>query len=327
MYLPEYTITNNVLRNIAYIEYAKALIETTAILPTWQSQLKIEAKAKTITYSLRKDNINVDFEEVKRYLNKMPSKVPEVVKNYNNALNEVSNMAQTQSLEEDNLKNLYKILVKNIQDTQIAYRKENIPNTIKTEEVLAQLTSLVDWYNSLDAKQTHSLIVSAIMKAKIEQIHPFQKFNSIMSDLINILTLKSNKYYIKDYLSIEEQFFKSSKSYNKELNDSFESEDYTSWLEYLTDSINREVSTLSENIKLLAKDTRLAKVSKRIELSERQERIITYLQDFVILKNKDFPKLFPNISEDTVLRELKGLTDLGIVVKKGKTKSSRYELT
>lgn len=327
MYLPEYTITNNILRNIAYIEYAKALIETTTILPTWQKQLQIEARAKTITYSLRKDNINVDFEDVKRYLNNIPSNVPAIVKNYDATLNELADIAQTQNFEEEDIKQLYKTLTKNTQESQIIYRKNAILGNVRTEEILAQITSLIDWYNSLDAKQTHPLIVSAIMKARIEQIHPFEKWNSVMSDLIHMYTLKANKYNIKDYLSVEEQFFKSLKSYTKELKETFDSEDYTSWIEYLTDSTNREVSTLSENIKLLAKDTRLAKVSKRTELSERQEKIITYLQDFVYLKNKDFPKLFPNISEDTVLRELKNLTDLGIIAKRGKTKSSRYELT
>jgi len=50
------------------------------------------------------------------------------------------------------------------------------------------------------------------------------------------------------------------------------------------------------------------------------------LQDYGMIQNKDFPNLFPNISEDTVLRELKKLLEKDLIVKKGKTKSSRYEL-
>jgi DeoR/GlpR family transcriptional regulator of sugar metabolism len=61
-------------------------------------------------------------------------------------------------------------------------------------------------------------------------------------------------------------------------------------------------------------------------VSERQERIIEYLQDYGMLQNKDFPRIFPNISEDTVLRDLKVLIDMGIIQKTGSTKSSRYVL-
>ena len=50
------------------------------------------------------------------------------------------------------------------------------------------------------------------------------------------------------------------------------------------------------------------------------------MQDYGVLQNKDFSRIFPDISEDTVLRDLKSLIDAGIVQKTGSTKSSRYEL-
>jgi len=81
-----------------------------------------------------------------------------------------------------------------------------------------------------------------------------------------------------------------------------------------------------EEILLLSKDTKILQASGSAELTERQEIIVAYLQDYGKIQNKDFEIILPNVSEDSVLRDLKVLMDKGIVVKKGKTKSSRYEL-
>jgi predicted HTH transcriptional regulator len=44
------------------------------------------------------------------------------------------------------------------------------------------------------------------------------------------------------------------------------------------------------------------------------------------LQNQQFTDLFPKISEDTILRDLKDLMDKGIIKKEGKTKAARYML-
>jgi len=77
---------------------------------------------------------------------------------------------------------------------------------------------------------------------------------------------------------------------------------------------------------LLSKDTKISQASGSANLTERQEIIVEYLQDYGKIQNKDFGIILPDVSEDSVLRDLKALMDKDIVVKKGKTKSSRYEL-
>jgi len=103
-------------------------------------------------------------------------------------------------------------------------------------------------------------------------------------------------------------------------------EDLTEWIDFYLGTMASEATEKKEEILLLSKDTKIAAATGKAKLSRRQEDIIVYLQDYGMLQNKDFEGLFPRISEDTVLRELKKLVSGGIVVKKGKTKSSRYEL-
>jgi hypothetical protein len=56
------------------------------------------------------------------------------------------------------------------------------------------------------------------------------------------------------------------------------------------------------------------------------QRIYQYLLDYKFIQNSQFSLLFPDISEDSILRDLRVLGDLDLVVKTGKTKSSKYEL-
>jgi Fic family protein len=319
--IPEYTITNQTLQNIAQIEYAKAIIENTTLLQNWQDRLHIEAKTRIITFSFQKEGFNVSLDQVSKQLNKMPVKPQPEIKNYEKALSKVAEFSIVKDFDEKELKELAKIMVGNV-----SYRSRHLQNATNPQEILAEMTKLMDWYNSLDARQTHPLILAAIFKAKIEEIKPFATFNSLVSDLCVHMCLQTGGYGIKGFYALEEYYYQTRPLYQSALLDAFQNEDYTKWLEYFTDGFNRELSNIAENVKILARDARIAKAAGTAHLNSRQERLVTYLQDYGMLQNKDFHRLFPDLSEDTVLRELKNLMNKGIVVKRGSTKSSRYEL-
>lgn len=322
MLLPEYSITNNTLKNISNIEYAKSLIENTTLLPNWQKQLVKDARARTIYNSLLREGINVDMENIKRFVADLPAEPQIEVKDYENALKTVDKMAYRTELNESDIKKLYECF-----NSNALYRNKIIIGKVIPDEILAEVNETLDWYTSLDAKETHPLIVAAIFKAQIEYISPFETGNYLVSDLATKLILKMNRYDIKDACALEEYYVKTRRYYEEILGDALAQEDYTRWIEYFTEGFSREISMVAENVKLLARDTKIAKAAgEKVRLSERQEKIVEYLQDFGMLQNKDFGELFPRISEDTVLRELKGLIRKGIIAKRGRTKSSRYEL-
>ena len=100
----------------------------------------------------------------------------------------------------------------------------------------------------------------------------------------------------------------------------------TKWLEYFSRGLAIELEKIKGRVLKLSQDARIKKVVGQVYLSERQEKIIEWLNNYTRFQNKDFGVLFPNISEDTVLRDLKELLSENIIVKKGKTKSARYEL-
>ncbi|MBT6401239.1 hypothetical protein HN803_05455 [candidate division WWE3 bacterium] len=326
MYVPEYTITSEILKNIATIEYGKAIIDSQKILPHWKKQISKEAKVRTIRHSLQLEGMNFEEDKVKRAVDGVLKTVPKEIKNFLTALELVETASNTQELDETEIKELHRKLTVGIlpETQQGRYRSMKLERSTNPEELLAEMVELFDWYNSLDAKETHPVITSGIMLSQMEKIKPFSSFNPSGAVLTTRVCLKMGNYHMNDYYSLEESFAVSKVAHARAL-ESIE-DDLTKWLEYFTDTLAREVSNIKEKVLLLARDTKLAKASGRVNLTERQERIVEFLQDYGLLQNKAFTKLFPDVSEDSILRDLKTLIEMGVVVKRGKTKSSRYEL-
>lgn len=329
MYIPEYTITGGILKNIAEIEYSKAVIDTTTILPTLERQLQKEAEVSFIYHNLRMEGLEQDEEEIKKYVDNIGTSVRKEVKNLYDALNLAGDISKSMDLEEKDIKNIYKELIQSHPTTAVVtYRTKEISGRTSPEEILAETVELMDWYNSLDSRDTHPIIRAGIMKGRLEQLMPFDRYVQTMGSVVSRLVLASVGYEMNGYVSPELFYTRSKRDYEQAISSILSPEpDLTQWLEYYAEALTYTAANVRENVLLLARDTKIAKASGNVDITPRQERIVEYLQDYGIIKNKDFGHIFPDVSEDSVLRDLKVLMDKGIVVKKGKTKSSRYELS
>jgi Fic family protein len=329
MFVPEYSITSKTLKNIATIEYGKAIIENTTILPSWESQLKKESLVKRIHGSLQLIGINIEIQKIKASVENITKAPNQESSNITKATLLVDEISRNNEIEEVDLKYIHKTLTDGIipKIKQGSYRTNKIQGKTNPEEILAHIVQLFDWNNSLDAKDTHPIVTAAILKGYLEVIKPFEEFNNISSNLLTYIALKTSGYGFKDFISLENYFKNTKSEYEEQINSlDLKELDFTRFIEYFSEGLASEVSTTSQNVKLLAKDTKIAKATGRIKLTPRQERIVEYLQDYGIMQNKDFLRLFPDVSEDTVLRDLKTLLDMDIVQKIGSTKSSRYQL-
>jgi Fic family protein len=321
MFIPEYSLTPKMLKHIANIEYSKAVIENTTLLPSWENKLKKEAKVKTIFHFAHEMGSNLDLQQTKAIVDEIDKPKDKVIKIID-ALKLVEDLSEEKVFDEECIKNIGRAL-----SDKSGFRETSGGNKPTSEEILALIVQFIDWLESLDAKETHPLIVAGITKLYLLSIEPFLKYNEVISDLITYLILNNLGYSFKNYLCLEEYFAKSQKQYTQiTQNVSYKNPEFTEWLEYFTEGLNMEISNIKEKIKLLARDTKIAKASGRARLTLRQEKIVEYLQDYGILQNKDFPRIFPDVSEDSVLRDLKVLIEKNIIMKSGSTKSSFYEL-
>ena len=318
MYIPEYSITPKTLSNIANIEYAKALIDTSTLLPTWEKQLQKEAMVTTISHLLELENIERSQEHIKIHIENYDKENPDLLVITIHNLLQHSKDEQPTTLDEGELKDRF------FEHTQIqAYRRMQIEGKSAPQEILADMVELFDWINSIDAKQTHPAIVIAIIINRLEDILPFESLNSWFSSFVALNYLRAFNYTFNNYLPLG--YFHINSQVQSIIDN--QEKDITEWIEYVTKELAIKVEGLVNQSKSFATETKLSTVSDRGKLTGREQKIVLYLQDFGNLTNKDYPKLFPNISEDTVLRTLKKLIEKGIVVKKGSTKNSRYELS
>src|SRR3990167_8937964 len=180
VYVPEYTITSEILKNVASIEHSKAVIESQAVLPHWEQQLQKEARIRAIKFSLITEGLIFEAGEIKKFLDGISKKVADEVRGFKEALDEVDEVSQTKELDEVEIKGIHKTLTEKVlpEIKQGRYRSSKMEGGVAPEEILASMVELFDWYNSLDAQETHPILTCGIMLSQIERIKPFDAMNS-----------------------------------------------------------------------------------------------------------------------------------------------------
>jgi hypothetical protein len=322
MHLPDYSITNKILNKVAEIERARGIIENTFVLPFSQNSLKKEAKEKKIYNLLLLEEYEVSMYDVKKHFDSIsPHLNPEILKIIEIESN-LDLIGKAKMPWNQKIKNLNKKII----DTDKVYRIKKIPNKVLPEEILAKTTEIGNWLDSDDVKNTHPLIVAAIIFAEFEIIKPFEKLSTLSNNLISEMFLHYNNFKIIEYIPYQEIINLKRYKYNDSLEYVIKSEDFTEWIDFYLDCINQQIQVLKDKYMLLEKEARQKSIPQVEKLTARQQRIYQYLIDYKFIQNSQFSILFPDISEDSILRDLKILIEQGLIVKTGKTKSSKYEI-
>ena len=322
MHLPDYSITNKILNKVAEIERARGIIENTFVLPFSQNSLKKEAKEKKIYNLLLMEELETSLVEVKKHFDSIS---PHLNSDILRIIEIVSNLDQVGKLRttwEKKIKNLNEKISK----AEKIFRIKKIPNRVLPVEILAKTTALSNWLDSDDVKNTHPLIVSAIIYAELETIKPFENYSTLTVNLISEMFLHSHNFSIIENIPYQEIMNLKRYKYDDLLDYAQKNEDYTEWIDFYLDCVNQEIQILKDKYLLLEKESKQKSIPNIEKLTSRQQRIYQYLLDYKFIQNSQFQILFPDISEDSILRDLKVLLDSGLIVKTGKTKSSKYEL-
>lgn len=340
MYQPSFQITNKILQNIGSIEAAKQVIENAPLLPYWEKKFQEEAAIRSTHYGTHIEGNELSLSQVERVLEgenivARERDVQEVI-NYRNVVNFIEEK-QSAQIDEDTIFNLHKIVVNKILAPQDSgrYREKDvvIKNSITGEvsfrpphsiEVEWQMKDLVSFIQT--EKDVHPVLKTGIVHYEFVRIHPFLDGNGRVGRALSMLVLFKEGYDIRKFFSIEEHFDKDPEAYYESLQSvEKRSGDLTVWLEYFTNCLAIELTKIKEKIEHISIDSTLKKkLGGPVMLTERQLKIIEYMQQVGYLENKAFVNLFSDVSEDTVLREVQDLVKKGIIVKKGKTKGVKY---
>ena len=168
---------------------------------------------------------------------------------------------------------------------------------------------------------------SGIVHYELVRIHPFLDGNGRVARALSTLILFLEGYDIRKFFSLEEYFDSNAEDYYRALQSVEKNkDDLTNWLEYFTEGLAIELNKIKERVEKISVDGRIRQKlgGKPLLLSDRQLKIIEYIQQTGFLQNQAFDQLFPMVSEDTILNELKPLLKNGIIKKQGVTKGAKY---
>ncbi|MDD4106329.1 MAG: Fic family protein, partial [Candidatus Shapirobacteria bacterium] len=218
------------------------------------------------------------------------------------------------------------VVLKNTRTGEIAHRP---PPAI---EVPYLMTDLIDWLNNPESQDIHPAIKSAISQYILVAIHPFIEGNGRVSRAFAMLPLYVQGYDIRRLFSMEEYFDRNAEDYYNSIqnthllsSDIFK-RDLTNWVTYYTQALAIELSRVKEKVQSLSRDIKLKQKlgGKQVHLTERQIKLVEYMQQFGGLRMPDAQQLLPMVSDDTIWRDLKKLVDSGAVEKCGSTKGAYY---
>jgi len=352
MFKPVFTITNPILNSIGVIDACKEVIDYAVMVPVWEAKFQEEARVRTVHFGTRIEGNELNFSQAQRVLQgevvmARDRDVQEVI-NYRNVLDYIDKLGERYSrggvggvvvYSESWVKKIHELTTEKILEKESCgqYRKNRVvvKNSQTGEvsfrpplpvEVGVQMEELFRWLNNDEGKAAHSVLRAGIVHYELSRIHPFVDGNGRVARAMAILVLLREGYDTKRFFSLEEYFDKDAGEYYKALQSVQKKRgDLTEWLEYFTKALAVELTKIKERVRNLSIDFRWRdRLGRQIALSERQIKLIEYLSDNDKLFMREARKIFPMISDDTILRDLKDLMEKGVVKKRGKTKAAYY---
>ncbi|MBA3060584.1 MAG: DeoR family transcriptional regulator, partial [Nitrospirae bacterium] len=101
--------------------------------------------------------------------------------------------------------------------------------------------------------------------------------------------------------------------------------DLTAWLEYFVEGVKVSIAAVKESVVRLSSE-RLRKAKKgQIALTERQMKIVEFINQNGRITNRDVRDMF-ELSDEAVRKEITKLTKLGVLKGKGKGRAVYYVL-
>jgi len=347
MFAPSFQITNKILTQIAKIEAAEEVIRHSPLLPLWEKQFKEDAIVRSAYHGTHIEGNKLHKDEAKDILMGKnvigrARDIQEII-NYRKVIEFIDDEAkrQIEKITEPLIKKLHRIIVTKIlaDDQAGEYRlKQVIIRNSQTGEVTFRpppsievpflMREFIYWVNRVDKDEMHPVLKAGVVHHELVRIHPFIDGNGRVSRVVATLILLLGGYDIRRFFSLEEYYDKDAVVYYQNLQKASLG-DLTSWLEYFSYGAAIEFEKIKEKILKLSRDVKMKEKfgGQQIYLTERQVKIIEYIQEVGYLQNQAFLTLFPSVSEDTVLRDVQDLVKKGLIKKVGSTKGARYVMT
>jgi len=242
-------------------------------------------------------------------------------------------------LSESYIKQLHQLLLKHSEkDQRHRGGYKNLPNkvvaTYPTGEqktifattqpafVDGEMFELMNWTNrQWNEKTIHPLIVLAVFIYEFLSIHPFQDGNGRLSRLLTTLCLLQQGYEFINYISFENHIEKNKKVYyealmNGQRNRNTPEERIDKWMLFFLESLKILTGELEQKYIVFKQ--------KGGYMNDRQKMLKEFIIANKTVKAVDLSAAFPDISLNTLKKDLRYLRDEQLVTTVGKGKGTVY---
>jgi len=361
MYQPKFNITNHLLTYVSSVESAKALIDHSALVPSWEAKFRDEAMQRSVHFGTHIEGNELSEDQASKVVQLKNTSSPQMIVdqtgiiardrdiqeviNYRNVIAWIDQRPIKKLQEElnlDTLMVLHKLTMQKLlkeeeiavfRDKQVIVRGAANGQVVFRPPVAVELPYLMEdfftWLNSSEATELHPIFRAAIAHYYLVYVHPFVEGNGRVARAFATLVLYSSGYDFKRFFALEEYFDSDVDAYYQALlsvqqNDS---KDLTYFLEYFTYGLALEIDKVKQKVLKLSQDLKIQReLGQQVALSERQIILLEVLQNQGQMTSDDAQKALPNVSVDTILRDLKDLIAKNVVQKHGVTKGVSYTL-
>lgn len=215
-----------------------------------------------------------------------------------------------------------KVVIRNTQSGEVTFRPVN------PTEIAFHVEELFTWLNSKEGKSVHPLLRAGILHYELVRIHPFTDGNGRTARAMALLLLFLEGYEVKKFFALEEYYDRHPDEYYSALQSVTKTQELTEWLEYFTLGISIEFNRVKTLVQKLSLDLHLKSTigGRQITLSARQIKLVEHIERHGEISMGSVRELLPDVSEDTILRDLRDLVSKNLLIKKGSTKGTRYYL-
>lgn len=365
-YSPKFTISSKILENVGTITAAREVIDHAPLVPAWERRFRAEARARIIHHGTHLEGNDLNLDEVENVLNTPPDpdldeKISELKKdlpakdrdlqeiiNYREVMDYLDKLeseskkgSEIPALTVSQLKEIHRLTVDQLMPAgeagEFRHVKVVIRNTTTGEitfrppsplEVPHLMDEFFSWINSPEGRLVHPILRAGILHYELVRVHPFTDGNGRAARAMALLLLFQEGFKVKKFFALEDYYDSHPEEYYNALKSVEIQADLTHWLEYFTLGIAIEFNRVKTLVQKLSLDLKLKNTfgGKQIALSDRQIRLVEYIEKHGNLAMNEGRDLLPDVSDDTILRDLRDLVQKKLIIKKGRTKGAKYYL-
>lgn len=360
MYIPKYTITTDILKNIGRIDAAREVIDNAPLVPAWEAKFRDDARLRAVHYGTALEGNDLSLTEARLILEREVETPAEAVEegvagrerdvqeviNYRKVLEYIERAGRETDYTKEELLEIHRLVVgKLVPDDQTGvFRRVQVVlrNSVTGEvgfrpPIFTEVPYLIEdffrYLNSDFGKREHAVLRAGVTHYVVAAVHPFTEGNGRTARALATLVLHREGYDIRRFFALEEYFDQHAEDYFGALMEvsnqaaRLEDRDLTPWITVFTEALAEELTRIKLKVKELSVDIKIKeRVGQQVALSERQMKLVEYLHSNGEINMAEARKLLPMVSEDTVLRDLRYLVEKKVAVKRGSTKAAKYLL-